>query len=94
MLWGVHEDGSVAVLLIEAGVWADLGMAYHLAFVLAVCGPHIGKEAPWAHPGGRAVGAFAIGVGAVRAEVKNLIVVCMEDAVDSLQYAHAVPVWK
>ena len=92
MFRGVHQDGSVAVLLIEAGVWADLCVANYLAFVFALCGPHVGKKAPGAHPGGRAVGAFAIGVGAVGAEVENLIVVCMEDAVDPLQYAHAVPV--
>ncbi len=94
VLWGVHKDGSAAILFIEAGVWADLGVAYHLAFVLAISGPHVGKKAPGTHPGGWAVGTFTIGVGAVGAEVKNLIVVCMEDAVDPLQYAHAVPVGK
>ena len=60
MLRGVHDDGPAPVLFVEAGVGADLGVAYHLAFVLAVGSPHVGKKAPGTHPGGRAVGAFAV----------------------------------
>lgn len=94
VLRGVHDDGPFAVLFVEAGVGADLGVAYHLAFVFAAVSPHVGKEAPGAHPGGRAVGAFAVGVGAVGAEVEYLIVICVEYAVYPLQNAHVVPIWK
>lgn len=60
MLRGVHDDGLVTVLQVEAGVGADFGVAYHLALVFAVGSPHVGKKAPGTHPGGRAVGAFAV----------------------------------
>lgn len=60
VLWGVHDDGPVPVLFVEAGVGAYFGVAYHLAFIFAVVSPHVGKEAPGANPCWRAVGAFSI----------------------------------
>ena len=90
----VYDNQPIAILGQEAGVGADFGMPCHLSFVLALCGPHIGKKTPGTHPGGRAVGAFPIGVCAIRAEIENFQISSMEDTVDALQDVQVIPASK